>query len=142
MKSIRNYTIRGSLLAAQVKKIQLFDGAFDTGFVLKKFIIAPKDVNDSEKIQCKLSTEDISHQTSWFWDRTSEIAWATWNTPTNSRAGQFSLIDSDAIIIEDLYIDATGDTGEVINYYIEMEKVKISDWKGALAMVRNSNQSV
>ena len=48
----------------------------------------------------------------------------------------------DAIIIEDLFIDATGDTGEVVNYYIEMEKVKISEWKGALAMVRNSNQDV
>ena len=26
--------------------------------------------------------------------------------------------------------------------YIEMEKVSISDWEGALAMVRNSNQNV
>lgn len=142
MKSIRKYTIRGSLQAAAVKKIQLFDGAFDTGFIIKKFIIAPKDVNDSEKLQCKLTTETHAHQTSWFWDRTSEIAWATWNTPTNSREGQFSLIDPDAIIVEDLFIDATGDTGEIINYYIELEKVKISDWVGALAMVRNSNQSV
>ena len=46
MKKVRNYTIRGSLLAAEVKKIQLFDGQYDTGFVIKKFVIAPKDVND------------------------------------------------------------------------------------------------
>jgi hypothetical protein len=142
MKKVRSYTIRGTLLAAEVKRIQLFDGQFDTGFVIKKFVIAPKDINDSEKIQCKLTTETHNHETSWFWNRTSEIAWATWNTPTNSRSGQFSLIDPDAIIIEDLFIDATGDTGEVVNYYIEMEKVKISEWKGALAMVRNSNQDV
>ena len=48
----------------------------------------------------------------------------------------------DTIVVEDLFIDATGDSGEVINYYIEMEKVSISDWEGALAMVRNSNQNV
>ena len=142
MKKVRSYTIRGTLLAAEVKRIQLFDGQFDTGFLIKKFVIAPKDINDSEKVQCKLTTETHTHETSWFWNRTSEIAWACWNTPTNSRYGQFSLIDPDAIIIEDLFIDATADSNEVINYYIEMEKVKISEWKGALAMVRNSNQDV
>jgi hypothetical protein len=142
MKPIRDYTIRGTVLVGEVKRIQLFDGAFDTGFKIKKFVIAPKDVNDSEKVQCKLTTEDHEHQTSWFWGRTSEIGWATWNTPTNSRAGQFSLVDHDAIVVQDLYIDGTGDTGEIINYYIEMEKVKVSEWQGALAMVKNSNQSV
>lgn len=142
MKSIRDYTIRGTVLVGEVKRIQLFDGAFDTGYKIKKFVIAPKDVNDSEKIQAKLTTEDHDHQTSWFWNRTSEIGWAAWNTPTNSRAGQFDLVDHDAIVVQDLFIDGTGDSGEIINYYIEMEKVSISEWEGALAMVKNSNQSV
>ncbi len=142
MKKVRSYTIRGTLLAAEVKRIQLFDGQFDTGFILKKFIITPQNINDSEKVTCKLLTEEKTHGTNWFWGRQSEIGWASWNTPTNSRYGQFNLIDPDAIIIEDLFIDASGDSGEAINYYIEMEKVKVSEWKGALAMVRNSNQDV
>ncbi len=142
MKKIRSYTIRGEVTAAEVKRIQLFDGLFDTGFVIKKFIISPQNINDSEKVTCKLLTEERTHGTNWFWGRQSEIGWSAWNTPTNSRHAQFSLIDPDAIIIEDLFIDASGDSGEVINYYIEMEKVKVSEWKGALAMVRNSNQDV
>ena len=142
MKKVRSYTIRGTLLAAEVKRIQLFDGQFDTGFILKKFIITPQNINDSEKVTCKLLTEEKTHGTNWFWGRQSEIGWASWNTPTNSRYGQFNLIDPDAIIIEDLFIDASGDSGVAINYYIEMEKVKVSEWKGALAMVRNSNQDV
>ena len=142
MKSMRDYTIRGSVLAGEVKRIQLFDGAFDTGFRIKKFVIAPEDVYDGEKVQAKLTTEDGAHDFAWHWERTSEIGWAVWNTPTNSRFGQFSLVDHDAIIIQDLFIDGTGDAGENINYYIEMEKVKVSEWQGALAMVKNSNQSV
>ena len=137
---MNNLTLRGRVTAAQVNKITLFDGAFDTGYILKRFIIAPQDVNDAEKIQSKLTTIDHAHQTSWFWDRNTEIAWATWNTPTNSRSNQFELIDQGALIIEDLFIDTTADTGEEINYYIELEKVKISDWQGALAMVRNQAQ--
>jgi hypothetical protein len=142
MKKIKNLTLRGRVTAAEVNRIQLFDGRFDTGYILKKFVIAPSDVNDAEKIQSKLTTIDHTHQTGWFWDRNTEIAWATWNTPTNSRASQFELIDQDALIIEDLFIDTTADTGEEINYYIELEKVSISDWQGALAMVRNSSQNV
>ena len=142
MKSIRDYTIRGSLVAGEVKKIQLFDGAFNTGFRIKKFIITPSRILESEEMTAKLMTEFKAHAVNWFWERTSEIGWASWNTPTNSRFGQFNLVDYDAIVVEDLYIDASGDTGEEMNYYIELEKVKISDWQGALAMVKNSNQSV
>jgi len=142
MKSIRNYTIRGQLQPNTVKKILLFDGRFDTGFKLLKFVIAPQNVRNQEEVQCKLMTESKPHSVTWDWDVNSEIGWATWNTPEPQRSGQFSLVDHEAIVVEDLYIDSTADDGEVVNYYIEMEKVSITDWTGALAMVRNSNQSV
>ena len=142
MKSMRKYTIRGEITAGDVKRIQLFDGRYDTGYQLNKFIITPQRILESEKVTCKLMTEEKAHGVNWFWARQSEIGWAAWNTPSNLRYGQFSQVDHEAIVVEDLFIDATGDSGEVINYYIEMEKVSISDWEGALAMVRNSNQNV
>ena len=142
MKSIRKYTIRGEVEAGDVKRIQLFDGRYDTGYRLIKFIITPQRVLESEELSAKLMTEDKAHGVNWFWARQSEIGWAAWNVPINSRFGQFSQVDHEAIVVEDLFIDASGDSGEVLNYYIEMEKVSISDWEGALAMVRNSNQNV
>ena len=142
MKSLRDYTIRGEVEAGEVKKIKLFDGKFDTGFRLKKFIISPHRVLESEELSAKLMTEDRAHGVNWFWGRQSEIGWAAWNVPINSRFGQFDQVDHEAIIVEDLFIDGSGDSGELINYYIELEKISITEWEGALAMVRNSNQSV
>ena len=142
MKSMRKYTIRGEITAGDVKRIQLFDGRYDTGYRLHKFIITPQRVLEAEEVSAKLMTEEKTHGVNWFWARQSEIGWASWNAPTNSRFGQFDLVDHEAIVVEDLFIDASGDSAEVLNYYIEMEKVSISDWEGALAMVRNSNQNV
>ena len=114
MKSMRKYTIRGEITAGDVKRIQLFDGRYDTGYQLNKFIITPQRILESEKVTCKLMTEEKAHGVNWFWARQSEIGWAAWNTPSNLRYGQFSQVDHEAIVVEDLFIDATGDSGEVL----------------------------
>lgn len=142
MRSLGKMSIRGSIVIPNVEKLNLFDGSFGTGFKVTKFVIAPQDVNDSEKMQAKLMTQDQDHSAKWYWDNNLEVAWATWNTPTNSRAGDFNLVDRDNIIVEDLFIDTTGDTDEVLNYYIEMEKFDIGLSLGAYSMVRNSSQNL
>ena len=134
-------TIRGQGVAGDVDKIQLFDGLFTTGYRLKRIVITPSDPFSSEEVTVRLLTEDIGHGTSWNWSRNEQIGWACWNTPINSRFGQFDLVDEECIIVEDLYIDFSGDAGQLINYLIEIERVTFSDWKGALAMVQNRSQS-
>ncbi len=134
-------TIRGQGVAGDVDRIQLFDGQFTTGYRLKRIVITPSNPLDAEEVTARLLTEDIGHGTSWNWARNEQIGWASWNTPTNTRFGQFDLVDEECIIVEDLYIDFSGDSGQLINYLIELEKVTFSDWRGALAMVQNRSQS-
>ena len=81
----------------------------------------------------------------WNWADNREIGWASWGSEIGGggsaavRPPVFNLVDSDFIIVEDLYIynqSAAIDLG----YYIELEKVKISEWEGALSMVRARSQ--
>ena len=81
MKSMRKYTIRGEITAGDVKRIQLFDGRYDTGYRLHKFIITPQRVLEAEEVSAKLMTEEKTHGVNWFWARQSEIGWASWNAP-------------------------------------------------------------
>ena len=53
-----------------------------------------------------------------------------------------TIIDEDNLIIQDLYIGAYSySDAEQFNYLIKLDKYEISDWQGALAMVRNRSQA-
>jgi len=134
-------TIRGAGVAGNVERIQLFDGQFTTGYRLKRLVITPSDPSSSEEITVRLLTEDIGHGVSWNWSRNEQVGWACWNTPINSRFGHFDLVDEECIIVEDLFIDFSGDADQIINYFIELERVEFSEWTGALAMVQNRSQA-
>ena len=140
MKQDKILTLKGKILAGDVEKITLFDGSFETAFRLLSIVIVPEDILTTESISLKLMTEDAAHNTDWFWAKNTEVAWATYGVPTNSRQGSVGIVDKEALIVEDLFMDASGDSGEFINYMIELQKVNITTWKGALAMVRNKSQ--
>ena len=142
MKSERIYTARGKVLAGQVERVILFDGKFDTAYRILDFSIAPEDILTSEQCMIKVTTEEKGHSTAWFWADNREVGWAAWNVPINSRFGEYNRVDKDALIVQDLFLDCSADSGEFVNYMITLEKVKISDWLGALTMVRNSSQDV
>ena len=140
MKQDNILTLKGKILAGDVERIQLFDGRFDTAFRILSVVIVPQDILTAEAVSLKLMTEDTAHNVGWFWAKNTEVGWATYGVPTNSRQGSVGIVDKEALIVEDLFLDASGDTGEFINYMIELQKVNITTWKGALAMVRNKSQ--
>lgn len=142
MKSLRMYTARGKVLAGEVERLKLFDGQFDTAYRIIDFSIAPQDITTSENVMMKVLTEFKAHNTGWFWADNREVAWAQFDRATSVSPGEFNRVDKDALIVEDLFLDCTADSGEFVNYMLTLEKVKISDWLGALAMVRNSSQDV
>ena len=133
------YTVRGKVLAGEVERLTLMDGKFNTGYRIIDFHIAPEDIATTETVQMKLSTKEFAHNTGWFWGRNSEVGWASYKGAT-SLDSYYAKWDKDALIIEDLFLDATADSGEFVNYMITLEKVNTTDWMGALAMVRNSSQ--
>ena len=54
-----------------------------------------------------------------------------------------SVVDPDNMIIEDLYFSARFSAADTfrVNYMVTLEKYDISDWQGALTMVRNRSQA-
>lgn len=152
MKKIGEYTCRGTMTVtgdAQIERIILNDGRFDTGYVIKSFQIAPHvlDTTVSINFSAKLITDDdVLTGSNWNWDSNSEIAWAQYRFDGNdvrSTDASFSTVDPDNLVIQDLYVvgvDASSGTRKM-NYMITMEKYDITESQGALAMVRNRSQA-
>jgi len=124
-------------------ELQLFDGCYDTGYKILEFYIAPKTPATAQEWICKLTTSNSAVSiTNWDWADVQEIGWASWGIPSAGSGMDFYLIDRDNMIIENLYLSTyqpTGDAGE-INYFLTLQKYKISAWDGALNMVTNLSQ--
>ena len=145
MKKIGNYTLRGSGADNAVTRIKLFDGRFDTAYKVTKFVVAGVDitsVSETDVNGCLGTTVDAPSAT-WDWADNRQIGWASLRGIEAASVGDpFSLIDKDNLIVEDLFLYLNGNGSAQVNYYIEMEKYDISDWQGALAMVRSNAQNV
>ena len=145
MKKIGDYTVRGQLPKETTERITLFDGRFDTGYRVVGFQVAPENVATSADAYGKLATtETAGDGDSWNWEDNEEIAWARYSAAGGGTNGLYAeFIDPDNMIIEDLFIHAgSADAADSpLNYMIHMEKYDITDWQGALAMVRNRSQT-
>jgi len=155
-KPTRLLTMRGKIettsnTAGFTERLTLFDGRFDTGYKVTKFVISTNGLNGGADCIGKLSTESPSNpeDVTWDWGDNTQIAWANNEmaatvTPRMGWAEGSSLVDRDHIIVEDLFITVRvrDITDPFVNYYIELEKYDITNWEGALAMVRNNSQNV
>jgi hypothetical protein len=143
MKKIGEYTVRGRLVAQETAKIQLFDGRFDTAFKVIDFKIAPASLTSGEDAFMYVATKEgigsVNGQT-WDWSNNVEIAWAIQGSAASSTFDQVVVIDPDNLVVEDLFV--TNSNSGIANYLITMEKYDITEYRGALAMVRNQAQNV
>ena len=148
MKKIGEYTIRGQMNVENTfNKIVLFDGSFKTAYKVISFEVAPYDTKTAANdVAAKLCTDPgaLADGALWNWDDNREIAWAASETRVSfgPSFGRF-IVDPDNLIVEDLYISyGHVSTDSPVNYLIKMEKYSITDWQGALALVRNNSQDV
>ena len=146
MKKIGEYTAKGTMASGVNERIILFDGRFDTAYRVTNFQVSPFDIDSTGIHGCigKLSTISGANEKVWDWGDNTEVAWATFSWDSNSpTAGNMNcIVDPDNMVVEDLYLAADEDGGSCMNYMITLEKYDISEWRGALAMVRNSAQNV
>ena len=154
MKKIGSYTARGlidpnSSSNGLTKKLQLFDGRFDTAYKITKFELLFEDPdNTSNDVYGILLTEFLYSGTDVGFDfgENRQLGWASAASvysDAGTNAQPFNLIDRDNLVVEDLFIYVrTGTSTLGVNYYIEMDKYDISESMGALTMVRNHAQSV
>lgn len=140
MKSEGIVTMRGVGTVPNVERVLLFDGRFDTAYRVCGFKIAPTGPLDSEEISATINTIEVSHTSVWNWALNTQIGWASWGTPIGTRFSEYSNYDDEALVVEDLFIDFTGDTGQTINWEIKLEKLDVKDYQGALAMISARGQ--
>ena len=146
MKKVGSYTCRGSMKSTEVERVILFDGRFDTGYVITKFMIIVDDPDNSGLDGYGILATQTDMGTTWNLSDGTQIGWASMNnggSATGPTAEPFELIDRDNLVVEDLFVYAeTNAAGlNAINYYIEMDKYEFTDSRGALAMVRNKTQA-
>lgn len=143
MKKIGDYTIKGSFLsedsATVPKRLQLFDGRFDTAYRIKSFTVSSNGTLQQD-VQGVLATEEgITPITDWDFADQRQLAFSIWHFWDFNALSAQSLIDPENMVVEDLYLYCTQNYR--VNYIIELEKYDISEWKGALTMVRNKSQA-
>jgi hypothetical protein len=149
MKKIASYTCRGSItgngnagVALPTERIALFDGSFQSAYKVKSFKLLTFDAESYGILHTTFGTLGGSNLglTQDAADNT-QIAWTS--APTNGIVGS-AIVDEDNLIVEDLFVTlASGKSANgKVSYIIEMEKYSITDWQGALALVRNNSQSV
>ena len=148
MKKLGDYTARGIVSEADTtsgnpQKIPLFDGRFDTAYRVVEFVIwgSAYDSGSNPDAIGKLSknaTGTTSEGNFMRADDDNQIAWAAINGSIANAESNFTLVDPDNLIVEDLYVYARtpGTNTNAINYFVRMEKYEISDWQGALSMAR------
>jgi hypothetical protein len=155
MKKIGEYTVRGQLTEDESetapfgKRIILNDGQFDTGFRIVDFRIWASDYSSSSApdVVGKLGTQaGLSPDPGDFMNAgdNREIAWAASAGSTDGGLGfgESGVVDPDNMVIEDLFIYVRGSVDSAnVNYMVTMEKYDITDWQGALSMVRNRSQA-
>lgn len=146
MKKIGEYTVRGQVVDAAVERIQLFDGRFDTGYRITKFCIYPDGNSSTQDCAGILATdsEALAGTTNADFSDNAQIGWSNVRVQDNfSAQGPLEIIDPDNMVIEDLFIQVRNNAGagNFVNYLITMEKYELTEWKGALSMVRNRSQA-
>ena len=154
MKYIGNRTIRGVMLPnpgslvvqdGTEKEINVFDGRFDTGIVVTKFVVATGDQSHQD-FTARLATEpdlETGVDGYWDWGDTRQIAWASVNGSTDLVVTDFfSLVARDNLVIEKLYFSVRTASTSItqLNYYIECDIFELDSYQGSLAIVQNSAQ--
>ena len=147
MKKIGEYTARGVVPGSNAGagtpiELTLFDGRFDTGYVVKEFKIWSTDYNSDSSADCigklsKSGSSTIAASNFFRADDANEIGWATSEGASqsgNDAGFGYAILDPNNLVIEDLYVYARSATSDAINYMITLEKYTFSEWRGALAM--------
>jgi hypothetical protein len=135
------HILKGLIPNDETIKIHLFDGSFKTGYRILDFDVAASNWGVDPDCYGVLMTEDkgIDART-WNWGDNREKAWAALSSNGAGAVGSYYNRVIDDVIVEDLYITTFTTTGQGTNYRVVLEKVDISEYQGALAIVTNSSQ--
>ena len=141
---MRTHTLRGRMEEGVVKQLIVDDGRLTHGLRVTKFVVAPEMTSSSQGVNAVLGLDD-KITASWDWENGNQIAWATSAMGGSSSMENpgFQLVDPNHIVIRDLFLRATvtGATPQALNYYIELEALKISEFEAIVQLTKETSQS-
>ncbi len=130
-------TLRGRVAAITVKRLIVDDGRLNHGMKVKEFHVWAPSVAGSTDVECALGLDyDMAGDQDASDNR--QIGWAAQTTSATSRVMQFSILDPDHIVINDLYINNFSD--DEANYLVILEPVVLSDDEAILTLIKERSQ--
>lgn len=148
-KYIGQYTARGTITENETEgngpaRIRLFDGQFNTAFVVREFYVWGATYSNSSgpDVIGKLATSPNCHDGPvdfMLAGDSREIAWSGHNGGLDfMSAGEFHIIDPENLVVEDLWFYGRGVTDTVnVNYMIVMDKYDITEALGSVSMAKD-----
>lgn len=138
----RPYILRGQVPEFTETHILSIDPA-RTGFAFKivEFYVAGQMNDANDDVYAKLSTRETG-TANWNWDDNRELAWASTNVNTAAGASAPYMVVDPQLVISDLWINGNtnGSSGTVYNYYIHLERVKVSEDMTVLGLIKERAQ--
>jgi hypothetical protein len=136
-------SLRGQVQEGTVKRLILDDGRLNHGYKITKFIIAGDPSSFGNDAYATLGL-DYDTPLVWNWGDNRQIGWASTNVAQTSGVNTaFSVLDPDHIVIMDLWIQgqvSAAGGSSVINYYIELEPVNLTDDQAVLQLIKERSQ--
>lgn len=136
-------TLRGQVVEGELKRLIVDDGRFNHGYKVVRFVVACSPDSASNDAYATLGLdEDVGLV--WNWGDNRQIAWASSGVSgVGDVRGPWELVDPDHIAVTDIYIRArVGSSGgdSIVNYYVELEPVTLSDDQAILALIKERSQ--
>lgn len=131
--------LRGQVTDGLQEQLIIDDGNFNDAWRIIKFTVAGDAVNSNE-VMGKLSTDQVP-TVGWNWADNREIAWASSRNTTEANWGGFpNAVVPDHVVVASLYITGQSSAGSIINYMIEIERVRLDDDQAILALIQERSQ--
>ena len=131
------HTLRGQMQPSSKRVLIIDDGRLNHGKKIKEFHEWGIDNDSGAEMSLNLNEENVG--SNWDAANGNQIAWS-------SQAGaagvpsqyNFSLIDPNHVVIQDLVINNFGST--VGNYLVILEKIKLSDDEAIIQLIKERQQ--
>jgi len=130
-------TLRGRVAAGETKRLIVDDGRLNHGMKVKEFHVWAISKSSSDDPECSLGL-DYDMSPNWDASDNRQIAWAGMTTTQTTRLMDFSLIDPDHIVIQDLWIQNF--SSDPANYLVILEPVELTDDQAILSLIKERSQ--
>ena len=138
-ESMRNgiHTLRGTIDLPMTEPVRaaLFNGSWTRNFKVIDFQIFPADIVNNDTVAI-LHFDNVLKARAAANDN-AQFGWAT----TDALAQDWSYVDPDHVIVDDLFISGIGAAAGTFNYVVKLERIKTSVSEALLDEVKSKLQS-